>query len=296
MKIIFIGCVESSLLFLKSLLREKCDVVAVITMKESKYNADYMDLTPLCEEYKIPMLYVKNINEEKSISYIRKRKADIGFCMGWSQLVSEDIINLFPRGMVGYHPAELPYNRGRHPIIWALALGLEETASTFFMIEKSADSGAILSQEKVEILYEDNAETLMNKLLHKGEKQVVDIVHDLEQGNAKLVEQNPNEGNTWRKRGKIDGQIDWRMSSNSIYNLVRALYKPYVGAHLVYKNKEYKVWKVSEIKDEQNKFKNIEPGKVLYVTPKSFVVKAGEDLVEVLESDLVEVTEGQYLQ
>ena len=30
-------------------------------------------------------------------------------------------------GVIGYHPAELPKNRGRHPLIWALVLGLKKT-------------------------------------------------------------------------------------------------------------------------------------------------------------------------
>ncbi|WP_408641721.1 DUF4422 domain-containing protein [Sporofaciens musculi] len=54
-------------------------------------------------------------------------------------------------------------------------------------------------------------------------------------------------GNSWRKRGKTDGKIDWRMSVRAIYNLVRALAKPYVGAHFEYQGLEYKVWKVKEI-------------------------------------------------
>lgn len=36
-------------------------------------------------------------------------------------------------GVLGYHPAKLPQNRGRHPLIWALALGLKKSASTFFL-------------------------------------------------------------------------------------------------------------------------------------------------------------------
>ena len=35
-------------------------------------------------------------------------------------------------GVLGFHPSELPKNRGRHPLIWALALGLKKSASTFF--------------------------------------------------------------------------------------------------------------------------------------------------------------------
>lgn len=47
--------------------------------------------------------------------------------------------------LIGFHPANLPQNRGRHPIIWALFLSLQETASTFFMMDEDTDSGDIIS-------------------------------------------------------------------------------------------------------------------------------------------------------
>ncbi len=36
-------------------------------------------------------------------------------------------------GVIGCHDTMLPQNRGRHPIIWALALGLKETGQTFLL-------------------------------------------------------------------------------------------------------------------------------------------------------------------
>ena len=84
-------------------------------------------------------------------------------------------------------------------------------------------------------------------------------------------------GNVWRKRGKRDGEIDWRMSSRAIYNLVRALTKPYVGAHFVYQDQEIKVWKVREIITKEYDY--IEPGKVLSVTGQmGYRIKAGDNL------------------
>ena len=41
------------------------------------------------------------------------------------------------------------------------------------------------------------------------------------------------------------------MTSQAIYNLVRALTKPYVGAHINYKEKEIIVWKVEIIENKQ---------------------------------------------
>lgn len=101
-------------------------------------------------------------------------------------------------------------------------------------------------------------------------------------------------GNTWRKRTKMDGVIDWRMSSRAIYNLVRALSRPYAGAHFNYKDSEYKVWKCEEFVEES--FKNIEPGKVIrYVSDTNFYVKAYDNLIHITECDRCRLQEGEYL-
>lgn len=84
------------------------------------------------------------------------------------------------------------------------------------------------------------------------------------------------------------------MSGRSIYNLVRALTKPYVGAHFLYQDKEYKVWKVEEVNREG--YENIEPGKVVaVVSDHEFTVKAGDHLVNVLDCEQIHLTIGEYL-
>ena len=72
--------------------------------------------------------------------------------------------------------------------------------------------------------------------------------------------QNNKLSNYWRKRNIEDGEIDWRMSSESIDNLIKALTHPYPGAHFFYNNKVIKVWKSKYIKQNLD---NIEPGKIL---------------------------------
>ena len=276
MRILFIGCVMSSHVFLETLIKTKINIVGVITKSESAFNSDFKDLTPLCRENNIPCICVKNTNDNEVIHFIKEMNPDIGYCLGWSQLIKQEVIELFPMGMVGYHPTALPYNRGRHPIIWALALGLERTASSFFMMEKGADTGDIISQRDVDITYEDNAKTLMDKLLVCGAEQIVEITEDFERGTIKRIVQKESESNFWRKREKKDGCIDWRMSSRTIYNLVRSLTKPYVGAHFLMNDKEVKVWSVREIICKTGQYDNIEPGKIINVTDNSFVVKAGD--------------------
>lgn len=294
MRVILIGCVQSSKLFLEKLIQMKTDLVAVITKKEAGFNSDYVDLGGICKKEKIECKYVTNINEKEVKQFIENRKVDLVLCLGWSQLLDKELISIPRYGCIGFHPAELPYNRGRHPIIWALALGLKNTASTLFMIDEDADTGKIISQEYVNIEYEDNASSLYSKIMHKATQQLEDVLEKFESNSIKYVEQNIAEGNVWRKRGKKDGEIDWRMSSYGIYNLVRALTKPYVGAHFTYQNKDYKVWKVREIFQEG--FDNIEPGKIICVkSDTNFIVKVQDNLIEVLECDKICLKEGEYL-
>lgn len=294
MKILFIGCVESSYRLLEILLQNRKNVSGVITKEKSDFNSDFCDLTPLCRQYKVPYLCVKNVNDADSISFIRGVKPDICFCFGWSQLLKDDLISLFPMGAVGFHPAALPYNRGRHPLIWALALGLEETASTFFMLNAEADKGDIVSQRSVEITYEDDARTLYDKVMEVAIDQEVELVKAFEDGMVSRIPQSGEKGNSWRKRGKADGAIDWRMSSRNIYNLVRSLTKPYVGAHFVYDGKEYKVWKVKEI--DAPDMQNFEPGKVITINADGTIdIKAGDGGIRLLEFDTFEIKAGDYI-
>jgi len=295
MKVLFIGCVQSSEIFLKTLIRQEADIVGVITKRESRLNADFVDLSFLCSEKGIACLYVDNINEKGACEFIQSLSPDIGFCLGWSQLLKKEVLNLFPKGVIGFHPSALPKNRGRHPIIWALALGLTETASSFFMLEEGADTGKVVSQVRVPILYEDNARTLYDKIMNVAEKQLVYLWEKICESTIPYVELEREEHNTWRKRNKNDGKIDWRMSSRNIYNLVRALSEPYVGAHFEYNGYEYKVWEVKELSDFA--YKNIEPGKIIGVDDEwRFSVKTGEGIMEIIRYDQNFIPEiGMYL-
>lgn len=293
MKILFIGCVQSSYTLLQKLIEIHADIAGVITKKNSAFNSDFKDLFPLCQKYHIECAYVHNINDTESREFIQKIHADTGFCFGWSQLVKEEIINLFPKGIIGFHPAALPYNRGRHPIIWALSLGLPETASTFFQIDAAADTGDILLQEKIEIAYEDDAGTLYKKIMDTACLQMKPLVNGLEQNSLVHIQQKLR-GNTWRKRGINDGRIDFRMSGRTIYNLVRSLTKPYPGAHFEKEQNRYRVWKVREI--EMTGLEHIEPGKILEVYKDgSFDVKTADNIIRVLECDKITLRKGEYL-
>jgi methionyl-tRNA formyltransferase len=293
LKVCFIGTVEFSKSVLLQLIDMGVDLCGVVSNTSNKVNSDFAELKPICKLNDIPFHDTNNINSEESIDWIKKGHPAIIFCFGWSQLIKKQLLELAPMGVVGFHPSLLPKNRGRHPIIWALSLGLEKTGSTFFFMDEGADSGDILSQKEVSIDYEDDAESLYQKITITALEQIKEFVPSLQEHQFKRIKQNHAEANVWRKRGMADGKIDFHMSSRAIYNQIRALTKPYVGAHIEQDGHNIQVWRA---KEHECDWINIEPGKVLKVIDNKILVKSydGAILIEQHEFKILP-KEGSYL-
>lgn len=293
MRILLIGAVKFSEHALRELLAMGSNIVGVCTLRESAFNADHVDLAPLATKNRIPVLHQLKLEHTESIDWIRKLRPDVIFCFGWSRLIPRPLLALPPLGVIGFHPAALPANRGRHPIIWALVLGLTKTASTFFFIDEGADTGDILSQNEVLIAPSDDATSLYERITEVALKQMREFVPRLANGTLNRQPQNHDFANAWRKRGFSDGRIDWRMAAESIHNLVRGLTHPYDGAHFEYAGQQIKVWKTVV---ENHVPQHFEPGKILQNEHGKILIKAGIGGIRLLEfSPQVTLSPGAYL-
>jgi methionyl-tRNA formyltransferase len=268
-------------------------VVGVCTKEFSPLNSDHVDLSLFSKIKEIPWTYSDDVNSHETSSWIRDLRPDVIFCFGWSQMIKQEILEIPRLGVIGFHPSTLPHNRGRHPIIWALILGLEETGSTFFQMDLGADSGDIISQARIRIDSDDNAFTLYEKITDVAKLQLNELLAKLEIGTIEYGKQDASLANYWRKRSIADGLIDWRMSAVTIHNLVRGLSAPYPGAHFLYNGAEIKVWKteISHISSS-----NMEPGKVLKVTETGPIIKCGMDAIRLTETEPhFRLTAGEYI-
>jgi methionyl-tRNA formyltransferase len=273
-----------------------CTIAGVITKQTSSFNADF-DLSECVAELNAdPAIVHFYENQKTATEFIKDVRADIVFCFGWSSLLGSDMLSAAPRGVIGFHPAALPQNRGRLPIIWALALGLNETASTFFQMDEGADSGPIISQNPVLISPADNAGTLYQKITETALDQIGQFTPALARGRGEFQPQDHTQATYWRKRSPADGIIDWRMDAYAIHNLVRALHHPYPGADFRTSDLSLvKVWETSV--PETVLPRNYEPGKVLKVKTGRVLVKCGGESaiwLEKIDQELNPV-EGDYL-
>ena len=294
MRILFIGLLDFSYHCLNEVLQQGGNVVGLVTRASSTFNSDYKDLVPLAKAHNIPVHLCKNVNDADTLDWIQAKAPDIIFCWGWSQIIKKELLALPPMGIIGVHPALLPANRGRHPLIWALVLGLKESGLTFFQMDEGADSGPILSQRPFPINAQDTSATLYAKIKHLATEQINTFLPQLQSNTHTLIPQDESLASYWRKRSPADGMIDWRMDARRITNLVRALTKPYPGAQFTHNGTLITVWSVSI--DEGTSPENAEPGKVLAIRKGLPVIKCGKSAV-VLEDyePQIAVQAGDYL-
>jgi methionyl-tRNA formyltransferase len=149
-------------------------------------------------------------------------------------------------------------------------------------MDEGADSGDILSQREVLIDDQDVAATLYEKVVETAIAQLDEFVPALAKGKNLRQQQDHAMSNTWRKRGIADGRIDWRMSAQSVHNLVRGLSRPYVGAHFDYGDGTVKVWQAVPVKECSQ---NHEPGKIFALRDGKPIIKCGEDAIFLIETD-----------
>ncbi len=285
LRILFIGSAESSRLLLKKCISLKLNIVGVCTKKNSK-NSDFVDLKKNIKNKKIDFKYIKKINSPSVFTWIKNKSPNLIFCFGWSEILKKKIINLPSIATVGFHPTKLPKNRGKHPIIWSLALGLKRTASSFFLIKnEKVDSGKVISQKQVVISNEDNAASLYKKIMRAAIIQLEQIIRNFKKNKIRIINTN-SKSNYWRRRYYSDGKIDWRMTAFSISNLIKALDKPYPYAHFFFKGKEIKVMKSNLIsKKTPRKYENFVPGNIILKNNSFFDVRCGSGIIRILKTN-----------
>ncbi len=134
------------------------------------------------------------------------------------------------RGALNMHGSLLPKYRGRAPVHWAIIHGETATgASLHYMLEKP-DAGALVDQQAVPILENDNALDVSMKVAEAAATVLRRSLPRLIAGNAPATPLDLKAGSYFGRRRPEDGRIDWRQGARAIHNLVRAVAPPFPGA------------------------------------------------------------------
>ena len=191
---------------------------------------------------------------------------DLLLMVSWRYLVPPSIYRRARLGAYVFHDSLLPKYRGFAPTVWAMINGETETGVTLFEVTEEVDAGDIVDQRAIAIGFEDSIRDVVARVTGEYLRMIEDNLCSLLSGNPQLRPQNHAEATYTCKWTPADAQIDWRMSTESIYNLVRATSNPYPGSFTCLDGSKLTVWS-AELPRETRKFVSSVPGRVVRTEP-----------------------------
>jgi len=246
-KIIFMGTPLFAVPILKSLYQNGYPVSVVYTQPPQKSaRGQKINKSPiqgisetLKIEYRTPSS-LKNNKEE--YNYLKRLDADIAIVVAYGQIIPKEYLSLVKKGFINIHASLLPKWRGAAPIQRSIMNLEKETGISIMKIGEKLDTGPVCNSYKIEIMTNDNTETISEKLSALAAEKILDNIDKILEGKTEFKEQKHDEASYAAKIEKTEGQIGWGETAENIIGKINGLY-PSPGAYFIYNGERYKILK-----------------------------------------------------
>jgi methionyl-tRNA formyltransferase len=195
--------------------------------------------------------------------------------VAYGKILPSEILNLPTFGCLNIHASLLPKFRGSSPIHSALMNHAAQTGVTIITMDEKMDTGPILGQKSLEILENDNLETLHDKLSKLGAKLLIESLPLYLTGKIKARPQNESLATYTKIITKEDGHLNFHLSSFDLKAKIRSL-NPWPGTYCFWKGKNLKIIDMVVFEKKSSG----RPGEVIIDNGKIFVSSA-DKLLEI---------------
>ncbi len=260
-----IGCIG-----IRTLMAHGFEIQAVFTHEDDPDETTWFE--PVAEVAAANGLSVfapENINHPLWVSRIKQMAPDIIFSFYYRNMVGKEILDIPASGCLNLHGSYLPQYRGRCPVNWVLIHGENQTGITLHYMTPQPDDGDIAAQKKISIAPDETALSLYEKMAGAARDLLDRLLPEIKENRIRRHPQDHSAASYFGGRRPEDGEINWQMNAHSVYNLVRAVTRPYPGAFSFLGNQKCTFWQVVPIE------KSVEasPGTVLSLDPLTIACK-----------------------
>ena len=290
-KIVVCGCTDSGYDVVNHLLINGIKITHIVSLtpeqaKNSKVSG-YKSFESLAQKFNTKISYPKeySMNNESDSLFFENEKFDLLIVCGWQRLIPENILKSFKIGGIGFHGSSefLPKGRGRSPVNWSIIEGKDRFILHAFLMTPGVDDGDILEHEIFDITQWDTCKTIYYKI-SITQKQILErLIPKLLSNNFERHSQ-IGEPTFYPKRTPDDGLIDWSKPMIEIYNLIRAVTRPYPGAFSFNDDQRINIWN-SQPFDTKIQYESLSGTIVEKFSNDDFLVKCKEGLLLVTDYD-----------
>lgn len=247
MNIVFMGTPAFAVPSLEKLLSKRHTISAVVTVPDKPRGRGLhlaeSEVKKFSVSHGLRVLQPTTLKDEKFKQEIGNLKPDLIVVVAF-RILPKEIFTASRFGSVNLHASLLPKYRGAAPINWAIIKGEKETGVTTFFLKEKVDTGNIILQKQCQILDEDTAGSLHDKLSILGAELVCETVDLIESthGNIEVTVQEEGEASPAPKITPEMCRINWKDTASNIHNFIRGL-SPYPGAFTIHGVNKIKIFR-----------------------------------------------------
>lgn len=208
---------------LRALIKEGYQIAAIVanfTPGRSR-NARQLEIAKIAEAHDIPLLLPRRTTDIKD--QLAAMGATAGILVAYGRIISQEILNIFPRGIINIHPSLLPKYRGPTPIEQSMLEGAHITGVSIMKLESKMDAGPVYAQAQYKLVRNETKEELAERLLNLGKDMLIDNLPAILDGSLQPFDQDERQATYCRLLTKDDGVVNPSMqTAQEIERAVRA--------------------------------------------------------------------------
>ncbi|MBO4573265.1 MAG: methionyl-tRNA formyltransferase [Clostridia bacterium] len=227
MKIVFLGTPDFAVPSLNALITAGYEVVAVVTQPDRPVGRKAV-LTPspvkvAALSHGVKVLQFEKISRD-GVEELKKLNADIMVTCAFGQILSKEVIDVAPKGIINVHGSLLPKYRGASPVQYAVINGDKIAGVTIMQTDTGIDTGDILAVEKTDVGEKETAGELFERLSKLGAELLLKTLKKIEDGSVVPVKQDEKNATYVKMIKKEDAKIDFSRPAAVVFNLVRGMH------------------------------------------------------------------------
>lgn len=286
MKIVFFGTPDFSIPTLQKLIDSHHEVIGVVTQPDRPVGRNgrivYSPVKQLALKYNIPVYQYEKIRRD-GVEELVGLKADLFVTAAYGQILSKEILDASTYGVFNVHGSLLPKYRGAAPIQWAVINGEKTTGITILRSDVGMDDGDIILKHEVDIMPDETAGELFDRLAVIGADCLMEALQQLEDGTITYTPQDHSLATVCKMLKKENCTLNFDNSAYLVKQFILGL-NPWPVAEMKLEEGRFKVYKAIVYNNNDLLVDNYKTGEVVLASPKSgLVIKANDGFVEITE-------------
>jgi len=233
-KVVYFGSSEYGIATIEAILQDgRYELVGVVSQNDKPVGRkQIVTPTPVSAwalEHGVELLRPTSWKKDlEALEKLKGLKADVGVLSYYGKILPQNVLDVFPDGIINIHPSMLPKYRGATPGPGVILNGEKKSGVSIMKLVQEMDAGPVLTQEEFDVSETEIPESYYKKGFEIGNRILIEVLPKYLSGELKPWEQDNSQASYSGPLTRDNGKIDWNNSAIEIERMIRA-YTPWPG-------------------------------------------------------------------